>query len=81
MAAIGIMAMPENFKYASVFQKGKPQHDFYDTFRIRHPKMANGKRAKIFSAFDALDGFGETIKTRIPSTPIKSRWTTARKKN
>ena len=61
MAAIGIMAMPENFKYASVFRKGKPQHDFYDTFRIRHPKMTNGKRAKIFSAFDALKGFSEAI--------------------
>ncbi len=61
MAAIGIMAMPENFKYASVFRKGKPQHDFYDVFRIRHPKMANGKRAKIFSAFDALKGFSEAI--------------------
>ena len=61
MAAIDIMAMPENFKYASVFQKGKPQHDFYDAFRIRHPKMANGKRAKFFSAFDALKGFSEAI--------------------
>ena len=61
MASIGIMAMPENFKYAGVLRKGKPQHDFYDTFRIRHPKMANGKRAKIFSAFDALKGFSEAI--------------------
>ncbi len=61
MAAIGLMPMPEDFKYASVFRKGKPQHDFYDAFRIRHPKMSAGKRAKIFSAFDALKGFSEAI--------------------
>ena len=61
MAAIGVMPMPENFKYANVLRKGKPQHDFYDAFRIRHPKMAAGKRAKIFSAFDALKGFSEAI--------------------
>ena len=64
MATIGVMPMPENFKYANVFQKGKPQHDFYDTFRIRHPKMAVGKRAKIFSAFDALKGFSEAISSK-----------------
>ena len=61
MAVIGVMPMPENFKYANVLRKGKPQHDFYDAFRIRHPKMAAGKRAKIFSAFDALKGFSEAI--------------------
>ena len=59
VAAIGVMPMPEDFKYAGVFRKGKPQHDFYDTFRIRHPKMAAGKRAKIFAPFDALTGFSE----------------------
>ena len=61
VAAIGVMPMPEDFKYAGVFRKGKPQHDFYDTFRIRHPKMAAGKRAKIFAPFDALTGFSEAI--------------------
>ena len=64
MAAIGAMPMPENFKYAGVFRKGKPQHDFYDAFRIRHPRMAAGKRAKIFSAFDALKGFSEAISSK-----------------
>lgn len=61
MTAIGVMTMPENFKYAGVFRKGRPQHDFYDAFRIRHPRMAAGKRAKIFSSFDALKGFSEAI--------------------
>ncbi len=64
MTAIGVMPMPEDFKYVNVFRKGKPQHDFYDTFRIRHPKMAAGKRAKIFSAFDALKGFSEAIASK-----------------
>ena len=61
MTAIGATPMPENFKYAGVFRKGKPQHDFYSAFRIRHPRMAAGKRAKIFSPFDALKGFSEAI--------------------
>ena len=61
MTAIGVMPMPERFKYESVFRKGKPQHDFYSAFRVRHPKMAAGKRAKIFSPFDALKGFSEAI--------------------
>ncbi len=64
MTAIGVMPMPEDFKYAGVLRKGKPQHDFYDAFRIRHPRMAVGKRAKIFSAFDALKGFSEAICAR-----------------
>ncbi len=58
------MPMPENFKYAKVFRKGKPRHDFYDAFRIRHPKMAVDHRAKIFASFDALKGFGEAICAR-----------------
>ena len=64
MAMIGVMPMPENFKYAGVCRKGKPQHDFYDTFRIRHPKMPSGKRAKIFAPFDALKGFSEAISSK-----------------
>ena len=64
MAAIGGMAMPENFKYEGVFRKGRPRHEFYDTFRIRHPKMPSGKRAKIFAPFDALKGFSEAISSK-----------------
>lgn len=57
MYAIGVMPMPVNFRYRDVFLKGKPRHDRYDSFRIRHPEMPPGKRAKLFAPFDALRGF------------------------
>ena len=61
MSAIGTMAMPAGFRYRDVFLKGKPRHDRYDAFRIRHPQMDVGKRAKIFAPFDALRGFDFAI--------------------
>ena len=61
MEAIGVMAMPPDFPYRDVFLKGKPRHDRLDSFRIRHPSMSAGQRAKIFSPFDALRGFGEAV--------------------
>ena len=61
MRAVGVMAMPGNFRYRDVFLKGKPRHDRYDPFRIRHPRMDRGKRAKIFAPFDALKGFREAV--------------------
>lgn len=61
MNAIGVMTMPANFRYRDVFIKGKPQHDIYDPFRIRHPVMDTRHRAKIFSPFDALKGFSEAV--------------------
>ncbi len=61
MYAIGMMTMPAGFKYREVFLKGKPRHDRMDAFRIRHPKMDVGKRAKIFAPFDALRGFDFAI--------------------
>ena len=61
MYAIGVMPMPAGFKYREVFLKGKPRHDRYDSFRIRHPKMDPGKRAKLFAPFDALRGFDFAI--------------------
>ena len=61
MYAIGVMPMPAGFKYREVFLKGKPRHDRYDSFRIRHPKMPPGKRAKLFAPFDALRGFDFAI--------------------
>ena len=57
MSMIGAMAMPVDFRYRDVFLKGKPRHDRYDSFRIRHPEMPPGKRAKLFAPFDALRGF------------------------
>ena len=61
MYAIGVMPMPAGFKYRDVLLKGKPRHDRYDSFRIRHPEMSPGKRAKLFAPFDALRGFDFAI--------------------
>lgn len=64
MSAIGVMAMPTDFRYREVFLKGKPQHDRCDPFRIRHPRMNTGHRAKIFAPFDALKGFNEAVSAK-----------------
>ena len=64
MSTIGVMAMPANFRYREVFLKGRPRHDRYDPFRIRHPSMDRGHRAKIFSPFDALKGFNEAVASK-----------------
>ncbi len=61
MRKAGKKAMPADFRYREVFLKGKPQHDRFDPFRIRHPSMDRGRRAKIFAPFDALRGFREAI--------------------
>ena len=58
---IGVMAMPAGFQYSEVFLKGKPRHEQYDNFLVRHPRMDVGKRAKIFAPFDALRGFDFAI--------------------
>ena len=57
----GGKSIPADFRYREVFLKGKPQHDRFDPFRIRHPSMDRGRRAKIFAPFDALRGFREAI--------------------
>ena len=61
MTAVGVMPMPADFSYRDVFLRGKPRHDRYDLFRIKHPKMDVGHRAKIFAPFDALKGFGAAL--------------------
>ena len=61
MTGVGVMPMPAEFSYRDVFLRGKPQHDRYDLFRIKHPQMDVGHRAKIFAPFDALKGFGAAI--------------------
>ena len=58
------IAFPEGYKYRDVFLKGRPQHDRFDSFSIRHPKMALGKRAKIFAPFAALRGYDEEIASK-----------------
>ena len=55
------MPIPANFQYADVLRRGQPQHERFDLFRLRHPSMDTGKRAKIFAPFDALRGFSEAV--------------------
>ena len=43
--------------------QGRPQHEM-DEFAFRHPRMDQGKRAKIFAPFDALDGYGESVSSK-----------------
>ena len=67
---IGEMPMPVNFRYAEVFRQGRPRHgkpgklSTYDLFYIKHPPMDTVRRAKLFSAFDALKGFGDRIASK-----------------
>ncbi len=58
------MAMPAEFRNRKVFLKRMPRHDRFDQFRIRHPRMSAGHRAKIFSPFDALKGFDEAVSSK-----------------
>ena len=60
---IGRIPRPDDFKYASVMEKGRPIHDG-DYFSLRHPHMHCGKRAKIFAPFAALQGFEEEVASK-----------------
>lgn len=62
MKELGHMDMPADFPYRDVLAKGRPRHDRLDSFRIRHPQMDPGRRAKLFAPFDALRGFSEAIR-------------------
>ena len=57
MSGIGNIPVPADFRYRETFLKGRPRHEKTDPFRIRHPVMDIGRRAKIFAPFDALRGF------------------------
>ena len=48
-------------RYRKVLEKGKPKHEPYDDFYIKHPPMDLTRRAKIFSPFDALKGYDEEL--------------------
>ncbi|MBE5917408.1 MAG: hypothetical protein E7273_11280 [Pseudobutyrivibrio ruminis] len=50
-----------NDRYKKVYERGKPRHEPYDDFSIKHPSMDLSRRAKIFNPFDALKGFNEEI--------------------
>ena len=60
----GDVIFPQNFKYIEVIRKGKPQHEKYDNFYLKHPPMELSKRAKIFSPFDALKGFNDAVASK-----------------
>ena len=55
------MTLPPNFKYRDAYLRGRPKHQKTDPFRIRHPVMDIGRRAKIFAPFDALRGFSAAL--------------------
>jgi hypothetical protein len=62
-------ALPSSFRYKNVLEKGRPVHDKYDSFSLKHPAMDLSRRAKIFSPFDALRGFDdELVKTQADVT-------------
>lgn len=52
--------VPVAFPYLQVLLQGQPRHGL-DAFTLRHPRMEQGQRAKIFAPFDALDGYGGSI--------------------
>lgn len=46
--------------YEDIIDKKRPVHD-NDDFSIRHPKMSQEDRAKIFAPFAALKGYEEAL--------------------
>ena len=60
---VGYMPSPAGFKYNRLMKARRLEHQKYDDFRSRHPKMEFGHRAKLFAPFDALIGFSEMIDT------------------
>jgi len=61
MSGIGDIPMPPGFRYRETAALGRPQHSGDDPFRLRHPQMDIGKRAKIFAPYDALKGFSDAV--------------------
>lgn len=61
---VGSMAMPVNFKYKDTLSRGRPVHEKWDEFWMKHPPMPASRWAKIYSPFDALAGFDDAIKSK-----------------
>ncbi len=61
---IGYMPMPADFAHQDLLKTGRPKHRDFDAFNLRHPFMDHGKRAKIFSPFDALKGFDKALASK-----------------
>ena len=55
------LSPPDRFPYRAAYLKGRPQHQQFDPFLMKHPKMDLNRRAKIFHSFDALKGFSDAI--------------------
>ena len=55
--------IPLSFPYIAVYLQGKPKH-YMDEFSHKHPSMESGERAKIFAPFDALDGYGDAVRSK-----------------
>lgn len=62
--SIGYLPLPDDFEYLDVLRLGRPRHEKWDDFSLRHPPMTPARWAKIFSPFDALDGFNEAIASK-----------------
>ncbi len=58
------ITIPKGFRYSEVLRRGKPVHEKFDSFSVKHPSIPLEKRAKIFSPFDALKGFNEAISSK-----------------
>lgn len=51
----------DSFRYSETYKAGRPVHERFDSFSLKHPSMDLSRRAKIFSPFDALKGFKDAI--------------------
>ena len=56
--------IPVDFPYKDILLKGRPKHEKYDPFWIRHPPMPASRWAQIYAPFDALRGFNESIQAK-----------------
>ena len=52
-------------RYRSALSRGRPKHELFDDFSLKHPRMPLSQRAKIFSPFAALKGFEEAIDEKV----------------
>lgn len=62
---VGYMPMPASFPHRTLFLHGRPRHEKFSDFWIKHPPMDHVHRAKIFAPFDALAGFDEAINSKL----------------
>ena len=69
---IGAMPVPPDFRHGELMRRGRPRHGAGDEFRLRHPAMDVGHRAKIFAPFDALAGFRDAIAAEASASARRS---------